>query len=192
MRLIDADAFKEYVCNAYEQVKHMYPDGGEWARQITEDFCKDIDEQPTIDISNNSNTLGALDCVDRQKAIDAVKFGITYAKAFNKSTGEVKELFREGNKALNEAVERLKELPPAEQPKERCIATITLSEEDLERIVKEQVEEIKDSLPRNGKWIDYSDEGYVECPFCHSATNCDGNKDELHYCFSCGAELRGE
>ena len=36
------------------------------------------------------------------------------------------------------------------------------------------------------------DSEYVECPFCHSATNCDGNKDELHYCFSCGAELRGE
>ena len=45
--------------------------------------------------------------------------------------------------------------------------------------------------PNTGKWLDYSDEGYVECPFCHSATNCDGNKDELHYCFSCGAELRG-
>ena len=49
MRLIDADAFKEYICNAYEQVKHMYPDGGEWARQITEDFCKDIDDQPTVE-----------------------------------------------------------------------------------------------------------------------------------------------
>jgi len=49
MRAIDADAFKEYICNAYEQVKHMYPDGGEWARQITEDFCKDIDDQPTIE-----------------------------------------------------------------------------------------------------------------------------------------------
>lgn len=78
MRLIDADAFKEYVCNAYEQVKHMYPDGGEWARQITEDFCKDIDEQPTIDISNHSNTLGALDCIDRQEAIKAVKFYETF------------------------------------------------------------------------------------------------------------------
>lgn len=43
--------------------------------------------------------------------------------------------------------------------------------------------------PRKGEWIDYSDEGYVECPFCHSATNCEDNKDELHYCFSCGAEL---
>ena len=43
---------------------------------------------------------------------------------------------------------------------------------------------------KKGKWIDYSDDGYLECPFCHSATNCDGDKDELHYCFSCGAELR--
>lgn len=49
MRLIDADAFKAYICNAYEQVKHMCPDGGEWARRITEDFCKDIDDQPTIE-----------------------------------------------------------------------------------------------------------------------------------------------
>ena len=45
---------------------------------------------------------------------------------------------------------------------------------------------------KTGEWIDYTDEGYVECPFCHSATNCDGNKDELHFCFSCGADLRGE
>lgn len=44
--------------------------------------------------------------------------------------------------------------------------------------------------PQKGEWIDYSSEGFVECPFCHSATNCYGNKDKLHYCFSCGAELR--
>lgn len=43
---------------------------------------------------------------------------------------------------------------------------------------------------KKGEWIDYSEDGFVECPFCHSATNCDGNRDELHYCFSCGAELR--
>lgn len=49
-----------------------------------------------------------------------------------------------------------------------------------------------DDTRRTGKWIDYSDEGFVECPFCHSATNCDGNKDELHYCFSCGADMRSE
>ena len=44
--------------------------------------------------------------------------------------------------------------------------------------------------PKKGRWIDYSDEGFVECPFCHSATNCDDNKKELHYCFSCGADMR--
>ena len=44
---------------------------------------------------------------------------------------------------------------------------------------------------QRGEWIDYTEDGYVECPFCHSATNCDWNKDELHFCFSCGADMRG-
>ena len=111
MRLIDADAFKEYVCNAYEQVKHMYPDGGEWARQITEDLCKEIDEQPTIDISNNSNTLGALDCIDRHKAIN-IRFsegfdhdGILYVpwkdvEAHLKELPSVKPEFQEWQKII--------------------------------------------------------------------------------------------
>lgn len=43
-----------------------------------------------------------------------------------------------------------------------------------------------------GEWIDYSNEGFVECPFCGSATNCEDNKDELHYCFNCGAAMGGE
>ena len=43
---------------------------------------------------------------------------------------------------------------------------------------------------QRGEWIDYTEDGYVECPFCHNATNCDGNKDELHFCFSCGADMR--
>ena len=62
------------------------------------------------------------------------------------------------------------------------------------RLVKDRLERLPSAQPerKKGKWIDYSDEGYVECPFCHSATNCDGNKDELHFCFSCGADLRGE
>lgn len=53
------------------------------------------------------------------------------------------------------------------------------------------VENIPSAEPKTGRWIDYSDEGYVECPFCHSATTCDGNKDELHFCFSCGARMLG-
>ena len=44
-------------------------------------------------------------------------------------------------------------------------------------------------LERTGRWIDHAEEGYVECPFCHSATNCDDNISELHFCFSCGARM---
>jgi hypothetical protein len=45
---------------------------------------------------------------------------------------------------------------------------------------------------RTGRWIDHAEEGYVECPFCHSATNCDDNISDLHFCFSCGAKMEGE
>ena len=53
------------------------------------------------------------------------------------------------------------------------------------------IEALEKSRPQ-GKWIDYSDDGYVECPICRNATNCDGNIDELHFCWSCGAELTAE
>ena len=44
---------------------------------------------------------------------------------------------------------------------------------------------------RTGRWIDHVEDGYVECPFCHSATNCDDNISDLHFCFSCGARMEG-
>jgi hypothetical protein len=50
-------------------------------------------------------------------------------------------------------------------------------------------------VPLKGIWRDYTDDGYVECPFCRSATNCESKEeiDDLHFCFSCGAMLkRGE
>ncbi len=49
MRLIDADAFKEYMRKALEETRDYYPDKGEWAEDITEQFCKDIDDQPTVE-----------------------------------------------------------------------------------------------------------------------------------------------
>jgi len=60
----------------------------------------------------HDRTMG--DLISRAEAIDAVEFGITYAKAIDVNTGESKELFKEGNDALKKAVERLKELPSAE------------------------------------------------------------------------------
>ena len=48
-----------------------------------------------------------------------------------------------------------------------------------------------ESIPQ-GKWIDYNEDGYVECPYCHAATNCDDNIEELNYCWSCGAKLEAD
>ena len=45
---------------------------------------------------------------------------------------------------------------------------------------------------KTGHWIDYSEEGFVECSECGSCTNCDGNINNLHFCFSCGAEMERE
>lgn len=57
----------------------------------------------------------------------------------------------------------------------------------MEMIIKAETIE-----PNHGEWIDFSDDGYVECPFCGSATNCEyGGKEDLHYCFSCGARMKG-
>ena len=49
MRLIDADAFKEYIENGFQEATNLFKneEGRELARQITDVFCRDIDEQPT-------------------------------------------------------------------------------------------------------------------------------------------------
>lgn len=59
------------------------------------------------------------DTISRQAAIDAVEFGLTYAKAINKETGVVKNLFEESNKELMKAVERIKQLPSAQPRKKK-------------------------------------------------------------------------
>lgn len=48
MRLIDADAFKDYIREACEDLAPLFNDNGKVARLVTENFCKDIDEQPTV------------------------------------------------------------------------------------------------------------------------------------------------
>ena len=63
----------------------------------------------------------------------------------------------------------------------RCI-----DPQDLEELPAADVVERK-----TGRWISYIEDGYLECPFCGAATNCDGDESELHFCFSCGAELEG-
>ena len=59
------------------------------------------------------------DMIYRHEAIDAVAFGITYAKAFDLKTGEAKNLFEKENEALAKAVERIKELSSAQPDEEK-------------------------------------------------------------------------
>lgn len=56
--------------------------------------------------------------------------------------------------------------------------------EALDRVPAADVVERK-----TGRWISYIEDGYLECPFCGAATNCDGDESELHFCFSCGAKM---
>ena len=50
-RLIDADALKEYITKAYEEMKSEFKTDKyrDMAKLITESFCMDIDEAPTVD-----------------------------------------------------------------------------------------------------------------------------------------------
>ena len=54
------------------------------------------------------------------------------------------------------------------------------------------VQPLNEEVRKEGHWIDHRNEGYVECPFCGSCTNCEDNIDELHFCFNCGAKMKGE
>jgi len=92
--------------------------------------------------------------------------------------------------AVHEAIELLEKPEPLidhEQAIDYLHKTGWLQNHD--RILMES------KIPLKGTWKDFTDEGYVECPFCKSATNCGSKEeiDDLHFCFSCGAMLkRGE
>ncbi len=77
------------------------------------------------------------DMISRQAAIDAVEFGITYAKAFDTKTGEMTELYlhvKESNEELRKAVKRLRELPPA-QPEQNWIPCSERLPNDDEEVI---------------------------------------------------------
>lgn len=50
-RLIDADELKEYITKAYEERKSEFKTDKyrDMAKLVTESFCMDIDEAPTVD-----------------------------------------------------------------------------------------------------------------------------------------------
>ena len=136
---------------------------------------------------------------DREKTEEAVEMAISaleqepkYRMAYDYSDGTVhkfawidggwKEMSVEPyceDAISREAVLRINELHHGQMP--NCI----------NHQIWEEIKQLPPVTPsrRKGHWIDYSDEGYVECPYCEHATNCEDNIDELHYCFWCGAEM---
>lgn len=91
--------------------------------------------------------------------------------------------------AEKEYIEREAALALLKDDREVCAD----SKEEL-KYIREDIRSIPaaDVVERKiGKWITYLEDGFVECPFCHSATNCDGEISELHYCFNCGAQMIG-
>ena len=88
--------------------------------------------------------------------------------------------------ALGMAIDALK------HPRQQCIAKIELPEEELEKIFQKILHEHVQVLPperKTGRWINHGEDGYVECPICGRLTTCEGNIEDLHYCFWCGARL---
>lgn len=87
---------------------------------------------------------------------------------------------------------------PSVQPKERCVVNITLNEEDIERIVAEQVEEIKELLPQKGEWICQADDDIWNCSECDYEIDGTGCIDPLEYlktykfCPNCGSYNGGD
>ena len=79
-----------------------------------------MSKQPDLDTFGVKTGETCADAISRQDAIDAVEFGITYAKVLNKETGEVMELFKKSNGELQKAVDRIEALPSA-QPEQRWI-----------------------------------------------------------------------
>ena len=183
-----------------------------WAVQIAvEAMRKQIPQKTQKNLQPTCNQL-ATDCISRQAAIDAI-----LAVTGNSSVRELYEHVQEHGLSdmwsggVNAAIDIIIAVPSAQPKKRTETHGVCLDAIDRQAAIDAHYEycnkhpdagfpvwslKILEDLPsaqperQKGEWIDYTEDGYVECPFCHSATNCDGNKDELHFCFSCGADMR--
>ena len=91
----------------------------------------------------------------------------------------------EKGEPMNDVISRLSEI----RSDYNCLDE---KEEPYYRALSEAIQFVSAQQKQTGRWINHVKDGYVECPFCHSATNCDDNISDLHFCFSCGARMEGE
>ena len=94
MRLIDADALGNRMYHeSFEKDSDLQKwDSGCWIRYKL--FEQVLRAAPTIDLTHptSSNTLGALDCVDRAEVIKAVKFYETFCDPYPRVIEALEEL----------------------------------------------------------------------------------------------------
>ena len=107
---------------------------------------------------------GEDECISRKEAIEAVEFGITYAKAINLETGETKPLFERENEELRKAEKRIKALqtrgPKLQQSCNKVASNIEQEKMIVEslpsvypmmqRFEEDAIKVVLDALPR---WI---------------------------------------
>ena len=121
-----------------------------------------------------SNALGALDCVDRQKAIDV--------------------------EGINEQI-RCEMCRNPIHTDRGCNGNCKYDEKLYERIMQilgERIKPLPSVQPRRGKWIEqdgFDGDVYYDCSVCgNSWTTIEGTPWEngMSFCPNCGADMRGD
>lgn len=125
-----------------------------------------VDENGNVYSIRKKKILKAMDdLIKREDAIEAIEFGITYAKMID-SDGWTKPLFENENRELKKAIERIKDIPSSEPTVDKdylieLIQGAVYDGEDCARLMK-MVE------PKQGEWIPCSEslpkrQGYYIC-----------------------------
>ena len=171
----------------------------ELQNSINVGLCPDIESRKAAIEALSQQTE---DAISRQAAIEAVKFGITYASAINTETGEVKPMFVESNDELQKAINRICELPSVAPKAEPCEDAISRQavmdcfkkwqpymatrlwdfEQELSRLPSITPKQ------RTGHWVDTG--SGQECSECHEIQY--GYDNYRFYCPNCGAKMEEE
>ena len=127
--------------------------------------------------------------------VDTPEGSYTYhyeAKYFDLFDCDILDYSKHWDGHTEKDVMRLLSLTSAEPPS-RCVAKIEINKEDIEELVAEKVEEIKEMLEsqsgqKKGKWIDKSDGidgAWNYCSVCGEQVI-----DLYDFCPNCGADMR--